>query len=433
MNNEIKKKAKATLTPIELDPGEVLVFTLLSGEERRLTLIDTGAAVHTTNKKDTHDEEELGGTLYRFFCNVLIDGRRMKMERYAGADESFAEPYYVNGMMIWFDAVSDIFELIEETHGECRPQKQARFAVQDMSIPICPDIRPWCPHDELRIRIRECYDGDDCWMGAHHGSSAHNGLDINHPRGTPLFAPIDFDDHYLFDSLENGNNNNRWLGSKDWGNGSVWVLQTHHVVRLLVPEHEPIAAGTHYAEGAGTAVGSHDHSHFLFRIQEDGEEFLLDPWLLFRQIFENEKESRDRLILRMEPAGPAVVGVETVFSAVLHNKEKVNGGRSGEEDVSSLCCFWDFGDGTYGEGSAAGHVYRVPGMYAVTVTGDDGEKLLSSTQHITVDGAAVAGPVLVFSADEEPAFRRRPLHIMDVYGKAATLIPGSIRFTTYNR
>jgi len=61
------------------------------------------------------------------------------------------------------------------------------------------------------------------------------------------------------------------------------------MTRLLVAEHSPLKQGQHYAEAAGILTGSHAHSHFVFKIGEEGREVLLDPWILFWQIFQNNK------------------------------------------------------------------------------------------------------------------------------------------------
>ena len=53
----------------------------------------------------------------------------------------------------------------------------------------------------------------------------------------------------------------------------------------MVPERTPLKAGTPYATGAGVAVGSHQHSHFMFRVLEQGGDYLLDPWILFREMW----------------------------------------------------------------------------------------------------------------------------------------------------
>ena len=135
-------------------------------------------------------------------------------------------------------------------------------------------------------------------MGAYDGVSAHGGLDINHPAGTPIYAPIPLDDHELFDRLDHGANNNRWRGTHRWPDGSSWILQVHHVVRVLFADHEPIPAGAQVAEGAGVLTGDYEHSHFVFAIIEPGASFedsiLLDPWILFWQMYQD----RDRTTCR---------------------------------------------------------------------------------------------------------------------------------------
>ncbi|MFC1672007.1 hypothetical protein ACFL01_02605, partial [Planctomycetota bacterium] len=231
-------------------------------------------------------EEPQGRTDYRFECHMTIDGEPFTMEREVSTQRSFYEPWVVNGMRIWLDAVDDIFEFLTETHGECRPRKDARLAIQDAALRICPErVHPWCPLPEGGLKIEDCYNGEDCWLGAYFGASAHGGLDINHPAGTPLFAPIDIDDHYLYDRIEDGDGNNRWRGTHRWPDGSKWILQSCHMIRLTVSEHEPVRAGQQYAEGAGVSVASHKHSHFIFKVQDEGEEILLDPWILFWQMY----------------------------------------------------------------------------------------------------------------------------------------------------
>ena len=125
-------------------------------------------------------------------------------------------------------------------------------------------------------------------MGAYDGASAHGGLDINHPKGTPLYAPISVDDQFLYNSTEMGHNNNRWRGIRRWANGAQWVLQSCHMTRLTVPEHQPLEGGQRYAEGAGVWVGVAEHSHFTFAVFDHGELIRLDPWILFWQMYQDE-------------------------------------------------------------------------------------------------------------------------------------------------
>ena len=122
-------------------------------------------------------------------------------------------------------------------------------------------------------------------MGAYYGADAHGGLDINHPAGTVLVAPLAFDRHDFFNHISQGANNNRWRGECDWPDGTRWALQAHHIIELLVEPGQPLPAGMPYATSAGM-TGLFEHSHFVWAIkhQKDDEEIRVDPWLLFRQM-----------------------------------------------------------------------------------------------------------------------------------------------------
>ena len=297
--------AKDTLTALELNRGESAVFVLLDGTRRTISLQDAGAEVVNTTLKQLKVEEHEGMTLYRFWCVFEVDGEKHRLEREVSSPKSFYEPWCIAGMHIWFDAVADIFTFLEEAHGECRPGKHARFAIQDAATRICPEpIHPWCPLPEDRLRIEDCYRGEDCWLGAYNGASAHGGLDINHPVGTPLWAPLDIHDHFYFNSLDMGHNNNRWRGIHRWDNGDEWILQAHHMTSLTVPEHEFIPKGRQFAHGAGVLSGGVDHSHFVFKIQQAGQLYLLDPWILFWQTY------RDLVDVPRTADGSGIMGQE---------------------------------------------------------------------------------------------------------------------------
>jgi len=298
----LERHAKPTLTAVELDRGDTLRFTRMDGRTVALTLRGTGARVLRTTLPVPKLQHPGALTELRFHADVEIDGIALRLERELCTPQSFYEPWEVAGLRLWFDAVDDLFEFMEETHGACRPRRHARFALQDATLRVCPPLlHPWCPLAEEGLDIRECYNGDDCWMGPYFGASAHGGLDINHPRGTPVWAPIDLDDQWLFNRVPEANNN-RWRGVRTWPDGSAWTLQVHHVIRLTVPERTPLQAGRQFAEGAGVRVGSHDHSHFVFRVREGGDpaaaeshngrdpdsaDILLDPWILFWQMYQD--------------------------------------------------------------------------------------------------------------------------------------------------
>ena len=260
----IELEAKDTLTALEMNPGDELRFRLRDGRRFTLVLDDTDAAIV--------ERVTPGGIVYRFAARVRVDGQPMTLQRYVCSQECFYEPYVINGMRIWLDTVKDVFDLIPVRYPrkgnlQCVPRKSARFAIQDMTMRICPDeTSPWIPDGRTRLDVGECYNGDDCYLGPYLGQACHVGMDVNHKKGSLLSAPITFDTHAYFNSLALGHNNNRWRGVRRWQNGDVWALQTHHLVDLLVPEHGALSSGTRYATTAGVHVGSHEHTHFEFKI-----------------------------------------------------------------------------------------------------------------------------------------------------------------------
>lgn len=342
----------------------------------------------------------------------------MVMERFNPVQQSFYEPYVINGVRIWFDSVRKIENVVAQDHGKCLPDKDVRFGLQDATLPISPEpLRPWYPNADNVIDVRDAYQGDDVWMGPYYGAHLHAGLDINMPVGTPLWAPMDFDEQFYFDSLARGDNNNRWRGIRRWDNGERWVLQAHHLTELLVPEHTPLKQGAHYAEAAGTLTGMHAHTHFQFAIGEEDERIWIDPWILFWQIFENNKERAAMIRARMTPLAPARTGEAVAFSA-----EDSTAGVTG----NNLSYRWAFGDGGSAVGPTPEHTYAKPGVYPVTLFVDDGAEQTETTQHITVNGEAIDQPALALHADEV-SFIVRPVGAMDTYGLERPVEPHSLR------
>ena len=287
---------RETLAAVELDHGEELILRTRSGDTRRLALLGTDASIHSSNLAET-GPGPAARVVLRMTAHLEIDGSPVTLVRWVGSQESFYRPWKLFGLRVWFDACQALFQHLAENHGPCRPRKQARFAFQELDRGICPILlHPWCPLPPRGLRIEDCYQGSDCWLGPYFGVDAHGGLDINHPAGTLLWTPIPIDDHGYFESLATGANNNRWRSIHRWPDGSTWILQSHHLVRLLVPEHQPIPAGTLYAESAGVYVGSHEHTHFTFAVVEPGADLdqaiRLDPWILFQQMYADRRRTR---------------------------------------------------------------------------------------------------------------------------------------------
>jgi hypothetical protein len=290
----LERTAKPTLTPCILNHGDTLRFALRGGQTWEMTLVSTAARVLARDyaryghRDKNHGQGDISA--YGFECELRVNGRSLTLQREVGTQASFYAPAEADGVRIWFDAVACAFQdsggfMVEKDWQGgliCKPPRHARFAVQEANRPLCPEaLHDWYPNTQRRLDIRDCYNGEDCWMGPYAGIAAHCGLDINMPKGTLLTAPISFDDHYLYNSTAAGHNNNRWRGSRRWPDGSTWVLQSHHQIDMLVPERTALKAGTPYATAAGVWVGAHEHSHFVFRVIEQGGDYFLDPWILF--------------------------------------------------------------------------------------------------------------------------------------------------------
>jgi hypothetical protein len=429
--------------------GDTLQWQRMDGQMWTLVLEETSA--------DIVQRVKPGGIVYRFDCRVKINGQSMTMRRYACSQECFYEPYVVDGVRIWPDIVKDVFDLIPVRYPrkgnlQCVPRKDARFAIQDATLRICPEpTHPWLDEPLGFIDVGRCYNGDDCYLGPYLGQACHVGMDINHPKGSLLFTPIRFDTQAYFNSVASGDNNNRWRGIRRWANGDVWALQTHHLIKLCAAENTPLKAGTEYATTAGVRVGSHEHTHFEFKIgrprsmppsgaareessiaypinfddqselaRKRPEVLHLDPWIVFWQTFEDQKAREGKLCAAIEPVGPCRTGERVQFRA------RGSAGKEGQPVKSRHT--WAFGDGGWAVGSQVWHTFARPGVYPVTLVVDDGDTRATRTHHVTVSGDPITSPVLTLSSDGEVTFRRRASWVTDVYGWAPRSLPNTITF-----
>jgi hypothetical protein len=293
-----------TLGAAEIDLDEPLTFVRSDGRRQVIRVTRSWARIHSTDLAEPRKATPGASTVLRAHVQLDIDGTAVQLVRWIGCDRSFADPWRIAGLELWFDGNTDLFEHLNDNHGGCRPRKRVRLAVWEAGRRLCPVLlHPWCPLPADGLRIADCYDGHDSWMGPYFGADAHGGLDINHPAGTVLHAPLAIHRHRFFAHIREGAENNRWRGEVDWPDGAMWALQSHHVVELLVPEGRPLLAGEPYATSAGMLTGSHEHSHFVWAVRPPGaaDEIRLDPWLLFRQML------RDRAAM-VAPRANGIIG-----------------------------------------------------------------------------------------------------------------------------
>jgi len=417
----IDLKSKSTVTVVELNKGDIINFTLKSGRIVTLKLVESSCNVLFTNLNLPSKSSNDGFSVFKMDCIFNIDEQEMRMVRYAPAQESFYEPYVVNGLRIWFDAVKSLSEYFNENHGECLPGKDVRIVLQDATSAICPEkIGNWCliPNDYLDVK--NCYRGDDTWLGPWNGTDLHGGLDIDMPSNAPLWAPLSLDNNYYFNTVTAGQNNNRWRSFKYWDNGDTWIMQTHHVNQLIVPELQSIPKGTKYAYSAGTCAWASTHTHFFFRIVEsDKTEYNADPWILFWQIFENKKIQTNSLKADIKPLIPAKTGDMVMFDG--------SGSQTGT-NTEFPEYYWSFGDGGFAVSQRPVHVYQNPGIYPVTLTLSDGINYSKITQHITINGVQVNSPELRISQENNYTFNLRKPWEMDVYNEKYPIIPNTVTF-----
>jgi hypothetical protein len=368
-------RSKNTISCVELNEGDEIKYELTSGRIVHLKLLKSKTEIvfSTINLpgKGTGND----ASVFKMECLFNIDGQELKMVRYVPVQESFYEPYNVNGLRIWFDALKSLSQFYNENHGDCLPKKQVRIALHDANIPICPEeLVNWCNIPDNYPNVNLSYRGEDTWLGTYFGTDLHGGLDINMPSNSPLWAPLSFDFNYNFNTIKSGHNNNRWRAFKNWENGDTWIIQTHHHNELLVPEFQNIKKGTKYAYTAGTLSGSHTHTHFVFKVKQPGfEEFFMDPWILFWQILENKKINSKELKAVIKPISPSKTGDLIRFD-----------GSGSQNGTNALIpdYYWSFGDGGFSIAQNPTHIYQKPGIYPVTLTIFDGIKYAATTQHI---------------------------------------------------
>lgn len=286
----LTRNVKPTITPIGLWHGDMLRFVLTGGEAWELKLLSTRAWI--VERMLNAEGQDVGVAVYAFEAVVEVNGKELRLEREVGSQKSFYEPWEIDGVWLWFDAISapQVMEGvgIEERPEDLRgggagfPHQHARFAVQEATLPVCPEpLQLWYPNETGFIDIHDCYDGQDCWLGPYEGRGAHTGLDVNMPKGTLLYTPLALDDQYLYNSKAAGHNNNRWRGVRRWPDGTEWWVQAAHMYEMLVPDRTPLGAGVPYARAAGEWCGNQEHSHFYWRVLEQGGDYPLDPWILF--------------------------------------------------------------------------------------------------------------------------------------------------------
>jgi len=414
-------KARASMTPVELNRGDVCRFTLANGETRTIEYLGQSSQI-----LEIPSSEGLVATLT---LTARVDGVVIPFRRYFASQESFYEPAVVDGLRIFPDTsleyLIDTVPMRYPAKGAMRhhPWKDARFVLQDATLSLCPEkLHPWFDdvrYQSLFLPVGDCYHGGDCWLGPFAYGDAHGGMDLKMTRGNLLYAPFACDEQWMPLYAKKGRGgSSRWRGIRRFKDGTLWSINTSHVIDTVVEEHTSITNGQPYCTAAGTAVGDYDHTHFELHICRDlnptfsnevwdigwGKEtnvrndcpkgqpkfYNLDPWMLFWQTFVELREERGVSSAKIAPFGPAKTAQRVTF-------------RSAKPIPAGGTAIWTFNDGTSSSGAEVSHVFAKPGAYTVTLTVFDGVMRVRDTAIITVSGQPVEKPMLAIAADD-PSF-----------------------------
>ncbi|MGB3589359.1 MAG: PKD domain-containing protein, partial [Tunicatimonas sp.] len=404
-------KSDGHLKAVEMDWGDTLVYQLKNGQARTFVLQRTAA--EPIYIYDLPKNQWRSGCIYKMQAELLCEGQPLTLHRIVSAQQSYYEPYHIHGVTLFFDAVNDIETFIKDNHGSSGsrsfPRKKCRLAFIEMGSLFAPQqLRPWFPLADNFLDVRESYEGADTWLGGYKKDEAHNGLDVNVPNNTPLWAPIDFDNQYYFNSKAKGDNNNRWKGIRNWENGEQWILRTHHMTELHVRERTPVSQSKKYGEVGGTHYGSHPHVHFFFQWNKGEQQLPLDPWIIFWKMFENNRQRSGKIRAEMAPFQIMKTGEQLVLDG--------RGSQAGVRGNGNLRYHWSVSDGGFYEGAFASHAFTQAGVHAVTLLVTDGTDSCSFTQQISVLPGGEEVPYLRLSSSNLQDFRRRSPSDVDMYG-----------------
>ena len=438
-------KARPSLTPVELNKGDVCRFTLMNGETRTIEYLGTESSVLEIPATE--------GLIATLTMRLRVDGVEIPFRRYFATQESFYEPAVVDGMVVFPDST---LEYLQKTvpmrypaKGAMRhhPWKDCRIVVQDATLKLCPEkLHPWFLDkriDDLLIPIGDTYHGGDCWLGPFAYGEAHGGMDVCMTRGDRLYAPFAMDRQWMALYAKKGRgNNSRWRGVRRFADGTLWTVNTSHVIDALVPEHTAVTNGQPYCTAAGTATGEYDHTHFELHLCRDlnptcpdsvwdegwGESpdvkndcpkgqpefYNLDPWMLFWQTFVQLRDERGLPAAEIAPFGPAQAGEKVAF-------------RSARTLPAGCIAIWTFGDGTMHVGEAVEHVFAKPGAHVVTLTVTDGDKVRArAVAHIAIGAKEVKGPLPGVRSDEVSMVELRPGDL-PAWGEKLKVDPYAVR------
>ena len=401
-------------TFVDLNAGESFRFRLASGEVRVVRL----DAVRLI-ERSPYD--------YGVEADVTVDGHPLRLARWFASAKAFTPPTAVNGMRIALEIASAVDAHFKDYENEKVAywtvlKKDARLLVNDLTLPLWPDVRPlWDDEDlqltadEIAYRTHTFYGRRDHDTGSAPGAMGrlHNDLDIAFAVGTPHYAPLRGTVGFVA-PISMGVDS-RPLGRER----KVYQVQTGHISRAFKQEGDAVDAGEKFALSGDKAAGSIAHTHLSMVVGTDDPQgpppFVwsmeyrhINPWWLVWQGFENERARRKLACARMGPLSSAKAGGAVTFSS-----------RGSEGQVFR----WDFGDGAESSERNPQHIYDGPGIYEVRLEVSDKTSRHSVSQFVTVDGPDTTPPAVRKVAFEVRAGDPRDFTV--TFSEAVDVKPGA--------
>jgi hypothetical protein len=366
----LSRKADAFYTPVHLNRGDALRFTLADGQTRELVLLDCGI--------DTRKE---GGLQWTLWADVRIDGHPIRLVYSPFDMKALARPKTVDGMRVGLDGVKGLSKAAgwadkkTGTHPAAEPPADARLWVNDATMPILPNAQPWFDLAQHRGKESNALAVQDFALrqdaDIHPASSRltgnqktgflggwtygiHCGLDLQLKVGIRMLCVADggvWRGHDQPDGSTQNKDSLCYVVPRP--DGAEWWFGNAHCSKVTAVQGQPMKAGDVYALSGRERAGI-PHAHASIRIRRDGRwEYHLNPWPVMWQGLQTLRAARGLPVARIRPLSPAQAGQPIAFAA--------EPAASGAADEGAYT--WHFDDGSRQTGQRISKTFATAGMH----------------------------------------------------------------------
>jgi len=408
----LERKADTFFTPVHLNIGDTLRFTLRNGQTRGVVVTDAGVDLYS----------DFGDTQHTLWADVEIDGHPLRLVYSPYRMKAQYEPTVVNGMRIALDGVGMLCEATGLKAKDAVPPADVRLWVNDAGLPVMPGCHVWSDlyQDQTRVHETSSWPGPRTrdyrirqdrdihvrsttlsarmktgWLGAW-TYGVHEGLDLVLPISTPLYTVVDGAVHRGI--LSGGH---RIWYSRTRPTGDVWWFGNSHCKGMVGKVGDQLKAGQIYAySGNKTSRGTAKwpHAHAWLRLESaSSDTYHLNPWIVMWQGIENKKNADGFIRAAIAPPLPAAAGEAIAFSSAASRA-----GPGGQ----SLCFRWHFDDGTTAQVPNLRKRFDAPGMHQAILVVSDGRNMDLDEVFFTVGPKGDAAPSVTLEPFAAPLLPR---------------------------